>query len=134
MRTIARAHGLCGSSPKERAHVDMMADAVMDLRNGFCGLCYNREKFAELREGYKAALPDKLRGFEKFLGEKKWLVGYELSFPDFHLYEMLDQHLIFDPTCLDDCPKLKAYKERFEEICPLVRFNRMMPKSAHQSL
>jgi len=127
MRTIARTHGLCGSSPVERANVDMMADAVMDLRNGFCGLCYN-PKFAELRDGYKSALPDKLKGFEKFLGDKKWLVGNELSFPDFHLYEMLDQHLIFDPSCLDEFPKLKAYKARFEAI-PQIRAFKDDPKN-----
>ena len=36
-----------------------------------------------------------------------------MTYPDFHLYEMLDQHLIFQPDILDHCPHLQRYHKDF---------------------
>ena len=38
--------------------------------------------------------------FSNFLGTKSWLIGEAITYPDFHLYEMLDQHKAFKPDCL----------------------------------
>ena len=38
----------------------------------------------------------------------------QITFPDFHLYEMLDQHKHLVPNCLDDPSNLQAFVERFE--------------------
>ena len=38
----------------------------------------------------------------------------QITFPDFHLYEVLDVHKMFHPTCLDGFPKLQAFVQRFE--------------------
>ena len=35
-------------------------------------------------------------------------------FPDFYLYEAMDVHKMFHPSCLDDFPKLQAFVQRFE--------------------
>ena len=41
------------------------------------------------------------------------LYGYKLllqiTFVDFVMYELLDQHLLFEPTILDDYPNLKVH-------------------------
>ncbi len=37
-------------------------------------------------------------------------------FPDFAMYELLDQHRIMDPTCLEGYSRLKAFMDRFE-VC-----------------
>ena len=55
---------------------------------------------AGLKADYQAALPGKLKAFSEFLGAKSWLVGDQISYPDFHLYEMLDQHKLLQPDCL----------------------------------
>merc|ERR1712098_508255 len=109
MRVIARKHNLYGSSDAERAVIDMCADQIMDMRNGFVRLCYN-PKFNDLKADYLKKLPDTLKLYEEFIGDKKFLIGDNVSFPDFHLYEMLDQHTVMEPTCLDGFPKLQAYK------------------------
>jgi len=121
LRTIARKHNMCGETISEKAHVDMCADAIMDLRNGFVRLCYN-PKYSDLVDSYRKDLPGKLKPFEQYLGDKKFLVGDQPTFPDFHLYEMLDQHTIFEPTCLEAYPQLKAYKERFEALPAIKAF------------
>ena len=45
-----------------------------------------------------------------------------LSFPDFIIWEMLEQHEMFKPGCLADLPKLAAYHKRFKEEPKIKKF------------
>lgn len=38
----------------------------------------------------------------------------KITFVDFIMYELLDQHRMFHPTCLDDFKNLKDLLDRFE--------------------
>lgn len=40
----------------------------------------------------------------------------QISIVDFILYEMLDQHLLLVPDCLDSHSNLKSYVERFRAL------------------
>jgi len=121
LKHIARKNNLIGTTIKEQALADMAADQVMDLRNGFVRLCYGG-KFAEMKEPYLASLPNQLRLFSNFLGTKPWLVGEAITFPDFHLYEMLDEHKHLKPDCLKEFPNLEAYCERFEKLPAIEKY------------
>ncbi len=44
---------------------------------------------------------------------RSWLIGEQITYPDFHLYEMLDQHRQLDPDCLKAFPNLEAYIDRY---------------------
>lgn len=116
LRYVARKHDLCGKTEQEKVRVDIMADQVMDLRNGFIKLCYMSSDFDSDKSGYLAALPAKLKAFEMFLGDRAFFAGAEPTFPDFHMYEMLYAHLKLDPECLRASPKLKAFFERFGQL------------------
>lgn len=115
LRHIARKHNMCGTTDEERAVVDMMADQVMDLRNGFVRLCYN-PKFTDYLPGYLEQLPTTLQPFETFLADKQFIIGDKLTFPDFHLYEMLFAHRELKSDCLNNFPKLTSYMTRFENV------------------
>ena len=128
LRHIARKHNLCGNTVEERARVDMAAEQVMDMRwvnvlrlfqinsrNAAVGLFYN-PAFASIKGAYLEKLATTLASLEAFLGERPWLCGQTISFPDFHLYEMLDQHLLLAPNCLASCPKLRSLHRRFQEL------------------
>jgi glutathione S-transferase len=93
----------------------MCADQVMDLRNGLVRLCYN-PNFDDLKEDYLKNLTATLKMFSDFLATKSWLVGEQITYPDFHFYEMLDQHKQLDPTCLKEFPNLEAYLDRFQRL------------------
>lgn len=123
LKHIARKNNLAGSTVKEQALADMAADQIMDLRNGFVGLCYN-SNHADLKGNYLAGLPAKLKAFSEFLGTKSWLVGEQLTYPDFHLYEMLDQHKLFQPDCLKEFSNLQSYCERFEKLPAIEKYMR----------
>ncbi|VDD78502.1 unnamed protein product [Mesocestoides corti] len=75
---IADKHGMVSSCPKRRAILHMLQSEIMDLRSSFVGLCYNPD-FENLKPGFLEKLPQKLEGFEKYLGEKHWLTGDKVT-------------------------------------------------------
>lgn len=116
LRYIARKNDLCGKTEKEKALVDMMADVAMDFRNGWVGLCYN-PSFDEVKGNYlEKTLPAKLDSYAKFLGDRQFFCGESPSFPDFHMYELLDQHRMLAPDQIKGHKKLNAFLERFEAL------------------
>ncbi|XP_031701105.1 glutathione S-transferase Mu 3-like [Anarrhichthys ocellatus] len=114
MRYIARKHKLCGKGEDAKVRVDMMENQAMDFRNGFVRLCYS--DFDTLKPDYLKTLPGVLKQFSDFLGENKWFAGEEITFVDFILYELLDQHRMCFPECLDDFKNLKALVDNFEAL------------------
>ncbi len=61
---------------------------------------------------YTENMPKALKLFSDFLGTKSWLVGENITYPDFHMYEMLDQHKMFKADCLKEFSNLEAYCDR----------------------
>nr|QST14956.1 GSTmu3a protein [Diaphanosoma celebensis] len=115
LRYIGGKHNLLGSTEKERIRVNLMENELGDFRSVWVGLCYNPD-FENLKSSYHNDLPQKLGALSKFLGGNKWLAGENITIVDFILYEMLDQHLIFDEKCLNDFGNLNAFHERFRAL------------------
>ncbi|XP_061843724.1 glutathione S-transferase mu, tandem duplicate 1 [Nerophis lumbriciformis] len=112
MRYIARKHNMCGETEEEKTRVDILENQAMDFRNGFVMLCYT--DFDKMKPGYLEKLPNVLQQFSTFLGDKKWFAGDKITFVDFIMYELLDQHRMFHSTCLDKFKNLKDLLTRFE--------------------
>ena len=75
------------------------------------------ENFQEtLKVEYENGLKDKLKPFSDFLGSKKFFVSDEITFVDFHMYEVLDVLKTFSPKSVEEFPNLVAFLKRFEEI------------------
>merc|ERR1712066_871600 len=115
LRHIARKHDMLGKNDMERAMVDMMADESMDLRNGWVRLCYNPD-FENLKDAYLKGLTSKLDRFSNFLAKKSWFAGDSLTFVDFVMYELMDQHKFLAPDLLKPYPNLEAFQARFEAL------------------
>jgi len=113
LRYIARKHNLCGETEPEKVAVDVVMEQIMDLRNGLVKMCYDPKGD---KDGYVKGLPAKLEVFSKYLGGKTWMTGDKIAFPDFAMYEMLDQHRILFPGSLDEYKNLLEYVDRFEEL------------------
>ncbi|XP_006785619.1 glutathione S-transferase Mu 3-like [Neolamprologus brichardi] len=114
MRYIARKHNMCGETEDEKVRVDIIENQSMDFRNGFVRLCYTN--FDEMKPDYLKMLPNTLKQFSDFLGDRKWFAGDKITFVDFIMYELLDQHRLFDSKCLDDCKNLTDFLNRFEAL------------------
>jgi len=126
MRHLARKHNLMGKTDAEKDRCDMAAEQVVDFRTQFVRMCYQehffRIVFKEVIPKYLDKLTDALTPFETFLGESDWLAGASLTWADFIFWEMLDQHLLLKPRCLDPLPKLKAYHQRFKDLPQIKKF------------
>jgi len=114
MRHLARKHNLCGTTDAERDRCDMMTEQCMDFRNGWVRLCYGT--WEKAKDGYVASLPATLKSFDDFLGDNPWFAGKNLTFVDFHMYELLFQHTKFVPEIVANCKNLTAFLKRFEEL------------------
>ncbi|XP_078497436.1 glutathione S-transferase Mu 5-like [Lissotriton helveticus] len=115
IRYIGRKHNLCGESETEMTRVDVIVSQVMDFRMGLVTITYNTN-FESLKGPYLVNLPDKLKQFSQFLGERKWFAGEKITIADFLMYDVLDQNRMLETTCLDAFPNLKTFMQQFEAL------------------
>lgn len=137
MAYLGEKFGLMGRDAAERAMVDQLLCEVMDLRNDAIALFYgNQITFTELSnpDNDAAAYLDEVVAphyakLESWLALKgtPYLAGGSPTAPDFHLWEMLDQHTLFatdyemaDP--LADCPCLTSFAARFSALPQLAGY------------
>ncbi|CEM22076.1 unnamed protein product [Vitrella brassicaformis CCMP3155] len=118
MRHICRNYNpkLLGEGPHEMARVDMCADVVMDYRNTIVKVAYGPDFDTNFKAWVETTMSKFLKCFSDHLADKEWLVGKQITFPDFHLYELLDQTRLMKKDALDEYGNLKAYCDRFEAL------------------
>jgi len=125
LRHIARKHDLLGKTDQEKDRCDQAAEQIADFRMGFVKLSYGIFQgwdFKEKGPVYAENIFTTLKPFEAFLGDHDWLAGANITWADFMMWEMLDQHLLFKPDCLDELPKLAAYHQRFKNEPKIKKF------------
>ncbi|KAM7539075.1 hypothetical protein Aperf_G00000056810 [Anoplocephala perfoliata] len=112
---IADKYNMVPASKEERAVTHMIYNDIADFRS-FVGRVLFRQHAEDDTKQFLKGLPDKLKQYEKYLGEKQWLTSDNINYPDFSLCEILDRLEKSQPTCLEDFPKLTAYLSRFRNL------------------
>merc|ERR1711992_265045 len=84
-------------------------------------LCYNPD-FDNLKEAYLKGLTSKLERFSKFLADKSWFAGDSLTFVDFVMYELIDQHKDLVPDLLKPYTNLEAFQAKFEALPKVAEY------------
>ncbi|KAJ8301663.1 hypothetical protein KUTeg_020650 [Tegillarca granosa] len=115
LRHIGRKYNMLGDTESEKVNVDIMLEQAMDFRNNLMKLVYNPD-FEKIKTDYLKKLPGALETFQNFLGDNPWFAGQKITVCDFHIYELLDQHRIMEPGCLDKYQKLTEFMDRFEAL------------------
>ncbi|KAM9321638.1 glutathione S-transferase Mu 4 [Gastrophryne carolinensis] len=115
LRYIARKHGLCGVSEDEKNKISLIENQAMDFRFGLVRIAYNPQ-FETLKGPYLEELPTALGRFSRFLGQRKWFAGDKITFADFLMYDVLDQHRMLEPTCLQNFKNLQDFLDLFEAL------------------
>ncbi|XP_003514993.3 glutathione S-transferase Mu 6 isoform X1 [Cricetulus griseus] len=129
LRYLGRKHNLCGETEEERVRVDILEKQVMDTRIQMGTLCYSPD-FEKRKPEFLKGLPDHLKLYSEFLGTSPWFAGDKITFADFLVYDVLDQHQMFEPKCLDAFPNLRDFVARFEglkKISAYMKTNRFLP-------
>ncbi|XP_069835704.1 glutathione S-transferase P 1-like isoform X2 [Dendropsophus ebraccatus] len=132
LRHLARNHGLYGKKPHEAALIDMVNDGVDDLRVKYLRMIY--QNYENGKADYIKALPTELAHFERLLASnnegKGFIVGDQISFPDYNLVDVLRNHLVLAPDCLSGFPLLDAYVKRISSRPKLEVF---LSSDAHKN-
>uniref|UniRef100_A0A8C2XYH7 Glutathione S-transferase n=1 Tax=Capra hircus TaxID=9925 RepID=A0A8C2XYH7_CAPHI len=114
LRHLGRSFGLYGTDEREAALVDMVNDGLEDLRR------------RSARAGDKAQYVRELPPFETLLsqnqGGQAFIVGNQISFADYNLLDLLLNHQVLVPGCLDPFPLLSAYVARLSARPKLKAF------------
>merc|ERR1712243_294385 len=79
-------------------------------------------KTEKVKDDYLKALPKTLQMFSDFLGVKSWFAGESLTFVDFHMYELLDQHKQLVPNCMKELGNMTSFMERFESLPKIAEY------------
>ncbi|KAM7538882.1 hypothetical protein Aperf_G00000056583 [Anoplocephala perfoliata] len=110
---IADEHGMVPNCKKQRATLHMIHNAVSEARLFFMMAGYNLNNQGD---PHVTRLHGSLKMFEEELGDKIWLTGDKINYPDLSLCELLNKLEKFEPSYLSEFPKLKAYLTRFENL------------------
>merc|ERR1712083_1001747 len=113
---------------------DMMMEQITSAMSKFTRICYGdyskREKsteVAKLDEGTKAeyikGLPDRLKGIEQFMKNRKFVTGNEISYADFNLYYLCVAHLKLDQHFFKPFPNLSAFYKAFDGLEGMKKWN-----------
>ncbi|XP_053781276.1 glutathione S-transferase P isoform X6 [Desmodus rotundus] len=109
---------------REAALVDMANDGVEDLRKLCSHLIHHN--YEESKAQYIEELPAHLKPFETLLGQNQggqaFIVGDQISFADYNLLDLLLNHQVLAPSCLDSLPLLSAYVARLSARPKLKAF------------
>jgi len=123
---IGAKHKLCGSTIEESAMIDMILGHAYDWRQSVSRLVYNpanKSNFEELKANFfKDEYSRYLQDFEDFIGNKKFIMGENITIADFVVYEILDVAQIMFPTCLNSAPNLKKYTATIEAIDQIAQY------------
>jgi len=126
LRFLAKKCGLFPESDEAQWRVDMAEQQAYDLMWKCVFLCYNKEYNDKLKEEYVADFMEKkCAELDKFLGDRKFFGGDQLTYVDFLAYEMLDQHRVLWPEyekMYHKHPKVEAFLKRMEELPNFAKF------------
>jgi prostaglandin-H2 D-isomerase / glutathione transferase len=117
-RHIARTYGLYGETPEEAAKIDMVYEAVLDVRQTEYALTKLPEEKKEAEKAIFASttLPRWMGHFEQMLasnqGGRGFIVGRRISLADVSLQHMVGSLRPTYPKMLEGAPLLAAHHDR----------------------
>ena len=121
MKYLALKHGpqLLGGDPATAAKVEMLADVVGEMKMAFTWMCYGSDD----REELKNTAITKVRSVADFLGDKDFLVGSEVCYVDFTVFEMCElMEMASGGELYNQYPTLKAHSDRVKALPRLAEF------------
>ncbi|OQR72837.1 glutathione S-transferase Mu 1-like [Tropilaelaps mercedesae] len=121
LRYLARKFDLDGQSCEEKRRVELVEQQLADFRMNWVRLCYS-PKFTEERDAYEQSLPNNLKAFSEYLGERPFFAGDRLTYVDFLVYEMLAQHFVFSKTSFANFKNLTDFIDRIEALPTLKKY------------
>ncbi|GFT35340.1 glutathione S-transferase Mu 1 [Nephila pilipes] len=115
LRYLARKHGLDGKNEEEKRRIAVAEQQVVDFRLSLRNLVMS-ENYETAKEEFIKNLPNQYTLWEKFLGDRKFVAGDNISYVDFQLYEVLDFYRMFHPSTFESFPTVRAFHDRIKNL------------------
>jgi len=124
LKYLAREHGQAqGVHPTKNEDIracDMVENVLWDI--WFSLLRYLNSGLEPMKQTFENDVPKKIKQLEDFLGSKKFLVGDQITYVDFIMYEMLFHFTTFQQDYLGKYLNLQKFKQRFEELPAIAEY------------
>ncbi|XP_039261687.2 glutathione S-transferase Mu 1-like [Styela clava] len=120
-RYLGKKLNLFPSSDENQRQADMLQGVINDIKSAFARSMYNvdlYDKIDEIRKNQTA----KIDMMEKYFTDRKFLLGDDLSFLDFALYETFDHHRLFFTDIFDKSPGIQRFMDEFESMKPISEY------------
>ncbi|GFU01737.1 glutathione S-transferase Mu 1 [Trichonephila clavipes] len=115
LRYLARKYGMDGKNVEEKHIISMIEQQIMDFRANLKNLVFS-ENYENDKEEFIKDLPKQYQLWEKFLGDRKYIAGDEITYVDFQVYEIFDFYRIFHPSTFECFPTMKAFHDRIKNL------------------
>ncbi|KAI1290298.1 Glutathione S-transferase [Halotydeus destructor] len=112
LRYVARKYGLAGK-PGDEVLVEMAEQQAIE---------YVTKSFPGSKAKRLEVLPAQLDAFTKYLGDKKFVVGDDVTYADFLWYENLQYHRVFEPSQFENRDVIDAYVKRIEQLPNIAKY------------
>jgi glutathione S-transferase len=120
---IASQYGpaLAGTTNKERAEINQLGGVVHDLKFWLAGNCYSPD-FHQKRDNVVKEAKEWLAYIGRFLGDKQFLFGDQITWPDFIYFESMEMVNAISPGAVHEAgEKLELYRARIAALPQLQR-------------
>ena len=122
LKHIGGKNDLLPESGREKTYCNMLEGVVNDLRMRFAMVCYMPEFEKNKAEFFASHFPEKMKLFDKFLANKKWLAGDRLTYVDFQACEFFDHYRLLEPNCYDGFKNITAYLDKFFSLDKIAAY------------
>lgn len=125
LRYFGRKHKLDGQTTDEQTAISLLEHQLSDFFGLYKSISHeqNQEKFELAKESYlETTLPVQLAQLEQWMEGKDWLVGEQLTYVDFFLYEYLVIMKCLAEELFLKFNNLIAFVKRFEALPAVAKY------------
>jgi len=124
-RYIANKHNLAGRTEEEQLQVDMLQQVAYDIMwSGIVKIFQTDPSIMEEKksEFINGPLKIHLDNFSKYLGNKKFFTGDNVTYVDFYLYELLFKLSTFAEELFNKYPVFKTFLHSVETLPAIAKY------------
>uniref|UniRef100_UPI0019398E86 glutathione S-transferase-like n=1 Tax=Styela clava TaxID=7725 RepID=UPI0019398E86 len=117
---LGRKLGLMPNTDNKICQAEILEGEIRDLRT--LNYSFYSPDLYEKQKEIKERQETKIEYLEKYFQGKNFVLGDDISYLDFSLFETLDHHRLFFADIFDKSPNIQAYMKRFESLEKLAKY------------
>ncbi|CAL1275161.1 unnamed protein product [Larinioides sclopetarius] len=116
IRYLGFQHGLIAKTDEQQRRTLVAEQQSVDFREKLKSFAEGDEYEKTGKEEFLKSVQPMLQQWEKFLENRKFIVGDDITYVDFMVYEAFDLYRLYHEAILNDYPFLSAYFNRMKNL------------------